>query len=125
MVHLLQSTQTLSEPDSRRLRDVLQGWEEITIPTYATHARYGIKAGQPNPRFLDAQAFIELVLHPYRDAHFQPHAGPFLFEFQRHGLRIGEFFFTSRCVLEALPNDFRYALRPAIQACSVSATPGS
>jgi hypothetical protein len=35
--------------------------EEITIPTYAPHARYGVKAGQPNHRFLDAQAFIELV----------------------------------------------------------------
>ena len=40
-------------------------------------------------RFLDAQAFIELVLQPYRDANFQPHAGPFLFEFQRHGLPAG------------------------------------
>ncbi len=61
-------------------------WEEITIPVYAQHARYGINAGKPNKRFLDARAFIELVLQPYREANFQPHAGPFLFEFQRHGL---------------------------------------
>ena len=66
-------------------------WEEITIPTYATHARYGIKAGQPNTRFLDVGAFIDLVLTPYREAGFQPHAGPFLFEFQRHGMFASEF----------------------------------
>jgi hypothetical protein len=47
-------------------------WEEITIPTYAQHARYGIKGGQPNPRFLDVGAFIDLVLTPYREAGFQP-----------------------------------------------------
>ncbi len=40
-------------------------WEEITIPTYATHARYGIKAGQRNPNFLNADALIKLVLQPY------------------------------------------------------------
>ena len=31
-------------------------WEEITIPTYAP-ASLRAKAGQPNPRFLDADAF--------------------------------------------------------------------
>lgn len=48
-------------------------WEEITVPIYAKHARYGEKAGQPNPRFLDARAFIDFVLKPYRDANFLPH----------------------------------------------------
>jgi uncharacterized protein YecE (DUF72 family) len=36
-------------------------WEEITIPTFAKHARYGVRAGQPNPRFLDAKLFKQLV----------------------------------------------------------------
>ena len=36
-------------------------WEEITIPTYATHGRYGTKAGKPNPRFLDVGAFIGIA----------------------------------------------------------------
>jgi hypothetical protein len=66
-------------------------WEEITIPRFASHARYGVKAGQPNPRFLDAKLFNEMVLTPYRDAKFEPHTGPFLFEFQRHDLSPGEF----------------------------------
>jgi uncharacterized protein YecE (DUF72 family) len=85
-------------------------WEEITIPVYAKHPRYGAKAGQPNPRFLDPGAFIDLVLQPYRGANFQKHAGPFLFEFQRHGMPAEEFFSRLDTFLAALPTDFRYAL---------------
>jgi hypothetical protein len=48
-------------------------WEEITIPTYAKQARYGTRAGHPNPRFLDAKLFNDLVLTPYREAKFEPH----------------------------------------------------
>ena len=62
-------------------------WEEITIPFYANQARYGVRAGQPNPRFLDATVFNDFILAPYREAKFEPHTGPFLFEFQRHGIR--------------------------------------
>ncbi len=85
-------------------------WEDITIPTYAKHARYGVKAGQPNPRFLDPSAFIDFVLKPYRDANFLPHTGPFLFEFQRHGLSADEFFSRLDAFLSALPKDFRYSI---------------
>lgn len=66
-------------------------WEEITIPSYVKQPRYGSKAGQPNPNFLDAKLFNELVLRPYREAKFEPHTGPFLFEFQRHGMLSKEF----------------------------------
>jgi uncharacterized protein YecE (DUF72 family) len=84
-------------------------WEEITIPSYAKQARYGVKAGQPNPRFLDAELFKELVLAPYREARFEPHTGPFIFEFQRHGLSTEEFCSRLDSFLGQLPNDFRYA----------------
>jgi uncharacterized protein YecE (DUF72 family) len=40
-------------------------WEEITIPSYAKQPRYGARAGQPNPWFLDAKLFNELVLMPF------------------------------------------------------------
>ena len=66
-------------------------WEEIRIPIYAKHARYGAKAGHPNPWFLDAKLFNELVLTPYREAKFELYTGPFLFEFQRHGMSNEEF----------------------------------
>jgi len=85
-------------------------WEEITIPRFANHVRYGTKAGQPNPRFLDAKLFNDLVLAPYHEAKFEPHMGPFIFEFQRHGLTSEEFCSRLDRFLGQLPNDFRYAV---------------
>src|SRR5215469_301969 len=85
-------------------------WEEITIPSYAKQARYGVKAGQPNPQFLDAQLFNDLVLAPYREAKFEPHAGPFIFEFQRHGMSVEEFCSRLDGFLGQVPKGFRYAV---------------
>ncbi|MFO0699499.1 MAG: DUF72 domain-containing protein [Nitrospira sp.] len=85
-------------------------WEELTIPQFARQARYGVKAGQPNPRFLDAKLFNDLVLTPYREAKFEPHAGPFLFEFQRHGMSSQEFCSRLDTFFGQLPKDFRYAV---------------
>jgi uncharacterized protein YecE (DUF72 family) len=85
-------------------------WEEITIPSFAKQARYGTKAGQANPRFLDARLFNDLVLTPYREANFEPHAGPFLFEFQRHGMSSEEFCSRLDGFFGRLPRDFRYAV---------------
>ena len=85
-------------------------WEEITIPTFAKHVRYGHKAGQPNPRFLDAALFNDLVLTPYREAKFEPHTGPFIFEFQRHGMAREEFTERLDTFFARLPREFRYAV---------------
>lgn len=87
-----------------------KGWEEITIPTYAKQARYGMRAGHPNPRFLDAKFFNDLVLTPYREAKFEAHTGPFLFEFQRHGMSTDEFCSRLNQFFLHLPRDFRYAV---------------
>lgn len=84
--------------------------EEITIPSYAKQPRYGTRAGQPNPRFLDAKLFDEMVLTPYRAAKFKPHAGPFLFEFQRHGMSTEEFVGKVDGFCTQLPKDFIYAI---------------
>lgn len=85
-------------------------WEEITIPVYAQQPRYGSKAGQANPNFLDAKLFNELVLKPYREAKFEPHTGPFLFEFQRHGMSSEEFCTRLDTFFIQLPKDFMYAV---------------
>ena len=85
-------------------------WEEITIPSYAKKPRYGPRAGQPNPRFLDSKLFTELVLTPYREAKFEPHAGPFLFEFQRHGMSSEEFCSRLDGFFSQVPKEFRYAV---------------
>ena len=60
-------------------------WEDITIPNYANLPRYGVKAGKPNPRFLDADAFRDLVLSPAQEG-LGKKLGPFIFEFQRWGI---------------------------------------
>lgn len=85
-------------------------WEELTIPTYAKHARYAVRAGQPNPNFLNTEAFNNLVLQPYRDALFGPHTGPFLFEFQRHGMSAEEFPGRLDLFFSRLPTDFTFAV---------------
>jgi uncharacterized protein YecE (DUF72 family) len=54
-------------------------WEEITTYAFPAHPRYGARAGQLNPRFLDPSATVEEVLLPY-EAAFAEHAGPFVFE---------------------------------------------
>jgi uncharacterized protein YecE (DUF72 family) len=85
-------------------------WEELTIPTYAKHTRYGMKAGQANPNFLNAKIFDDLVLTPYREVKFEPHTGPFLFEFQRHGMSSEEFCSRLDTFFGQLPKDFSYAV---------------
>ena len=85
-------------------------WEELTIPSYAKQARYGLKAGQPNPRFLDAQVFKDFVLMPYREAKFEAHTGPFIFEFQRHGMSADEFCSRLEGFFSQVPKEFRYAV---------------
>lgn len=84
-------------------------WEEITIPRFASHARYGAKAGQENPRFLDAELFREQVVAPYSAA-FRPFTGPFILEFQRMGIEPEDFLPRLDRFLGALPTDFRYAV---------------
>ncbi len=85
-------------------------WEEITIPSYVLHGRYGSSAGQPNPRFLDAQLFKDFVLAPLCKAHFEAHTGPFLFEFQRHGMSVSEFLGKLDQFFSQLPKHFIYAV---------------
>ena len=85
-------------------------WEEITIPSYARHHRYGSSAGQPNPRFLDAQLFKDFVLTPHCKAQFEAHTGPFLFEFQRHEMSASEFLGKLDQFFPQLPKQFIYAV---------------
>lgn len=84
-------------------------WEEITVPIYADLPRYGLKAGKPNPRFLDSDSFRELVLRPFQEA-LPGRIGPFIFEFQRTGLEPAAFLTALDQFLDALPSGFRYAV---------------
>jgi uncharacterized protein YecE (DUF72 family) len=59
-------------------RIVSKVWEEITTAVFPKHPRYGARAGERNPTFLDAGRFLSEVLEPYRPN--ARHFGPFVFE---------------------------------------------
>ena len=84
-------------------------WEELTIPAYADHPRYGLKAGRANPRFLDAALFAEMVLASLREG-LGGRAGPLIFEFQRTGLEPAAFVAALDRFLAALPGGQPYAV---------------
>lgn len=83
-------------------------WEEITIPAFPPGLRYRNKTG-PNPRFLDADYFLDQVLPPFAES-FQAHTGPFIFEFQRAGLEPGTFLPKLDAFLGRLPSRYKYAV---------------
>jgi uncharacterized protein YecE (DUF72 family) len=83
-------------------------WEDITIPAYAHVPRYGAKAGKPNPRFLDAGAFRDLVWAPAQES-LGSKLGPFIFEFQRWGMESASFLDALDRFLGALPPGSQYA----------------
>ena len=59
-------------------RAVSKVWEELTTFVFPAHPRFGDRAGQRNPRFLDPDVAKDEVLQPFADA-FAAHAGPFVF----------------------------------------------
>ncbi|UJR80018.1 DUF72 domain-containing protein [Sandaracinus amylolyticus] len=60
-------------------RCAMKVWEEITTVSYPSHPRYGARAGQLNPHFLDARVFRELIAEPVARA-FGRHLGAFVLE---------------------------------------------
>jgi uncharacterized protein YecE (DUF72 family) len=91
-------------------------WEELTIPVYAKHARYGLRGGKGNPAFLSIELFKEAVLAPTHEG-LGAYAGPFIFEFQRSGLDPETFLGKLDGFLEVLPAGPQYAVEvrnPAI-----------
>jgi uncharacterized protein YecE (DUF72 family) len=88
-------------------------WDEITTVTFPKHPRYGARAGQPNPSFLDPVLFRDAVLEPYA-AHFAQHAGPFVLEIPPlpDNVPVDARAFNERldAFLTAAPTTFRYAV---------------
>jgi uncharacterized protein YecE (DUF72 family) len=104
----------------RRLFDVVPGDfifgfkvpEDITVWKFPSHARYGQKAGQVNPHFLDPGLFIEAFLkrlEPYHDL-----VGPLIFEFgqlpKTSFKTVDKFLERLDPFLGALPRGWRYAV---------------
>jgi len=88
-------------------------WEEITCERFPKIERHGARAGEPNPKFLDAEAFRREVLDPAEEC-FGDHLGPFVFEFGRDARpgpeRRSRFRDALERFLGALPRHRRYAV---------------
>ncbi|MDB4936004.1 MAG: hypothetical protein JWP87_2976 [Labilithrix sp.] len=65
-------------PSLPPFRIVSKVWDEITTAVFPKHPRYGARAGEANPMFLDAGRFVSEVLEPYLP--YARHFGPFVFE---------------------------------------------
>ena len=86
--------------------------EEITVKLFPIHPRYGTRAGERNPTFLDAlllrNVFLDL-LEPYRER-----IAVLIFEFGSFSKQVyrtpAEFVAELDPFLAALPHDFRYAI---------------
>jgi uncharacterized protein YecE (DUF72 family) len=55
-------------------------WDEITTAVFPKHPRYGARAGERNPSFLDAERFASEIWAHHREPRFDAHAGPLLVE---------------------------------------------
>ena len=97
-------------PSLPPFRIVSKVWEEITTAVFPKHPRYGARAGERNPSFLDAGRFLADVLEPYR-AHAR-HFGPFVFELTpmpKGALDDGALAARVEAFLGAIPSSFQWA----------------
>lgn len=83
--------------------------EQITVPAWPVHPRYGALAGLENPTFLDAALFRDAFLRavePYRQQ-----VGVLIFEFgTSRGREVGDFIRALDPFLDRLPPGWRYAV---------------
>jgi uncharacterized protein YecE (DUF72 family) len=86
--------------------------EEITAKVFPSHARYGPKAGLPNPSFLDATLFEENFLGPL--SAWRKQVAVLIFEFgafsQKSYADVREFLADLDGFLAALPGGYRYSV---------------
>lgn len=95
-------------------RWVSKVWEDITVPVFGRHPRYGARAGQRNPNFLHRELFCDKVLAPLSEGKIKKHNGPLVFQFQRFPFKEAQnpnwFFDKLHKFLSDLPKDFQYAI---------------
>ena len=102
--------QSFAEQVPEDFRFVVKAHEDCTFVRFPSHARYGKKAGEVNPRYLDAAYATEAVVAPFREG-LGPKGGVLLFQFPPQAVgeprafaeQLGEF-------LVRLPKDVTYAV---------------
>lgn len=55
-------------------------WDQLVTPVFPSHPRYGARAGQANPDFLDPELF-RAAIHAAHEGVFDEHLGAYVFEF--------------------------------------------
>lgn len=92
-------------------RAAIKVWQQVTMPGYPKHPRYGDKAGQRNPDFLNAELFAEAVHAPTLDA-FATNMGPWIVEIapSPSPLELGWFCEKLGSFLRDAPRDFPFAV---------------
>ena len=86
-------------------------WQQVTMPGYPRHPRYGADAGKANPDFLDAEVFARAVNDPVRAA-FSRHMGPWIVEVAPSPTPLDPAWFCEKldAFLEQAPKDFPFAV---------------
>ena len=92
-------------------RAAMKVWQQVTMPGFAKHPRYGAAAGQRNPDFLDAELFANAVHEPVRTA-FSQHMGPWILQIAPSPTPIDPSWFCERldAFLADAPGDFPFAV---------------
>lgn len=94
------------------LRWTLKAPEQLTAKSFPKHPRYGARAGEPNPSFLDAELFARQFLDPLTP--FRERISAVILEFgtfsKKSFANVREFTAALAPFLSALPPAFRYAV---------------
>ena len=103
---------TLFDSSPESLRFGLKVPEEVTVPRWPQHARYGTRAGRDNPGFLDPKLFKELFARPlWKHRH---RVAVLMFEFgtMARSTMAGPDAFRDRlgAFLDEMPPGFRYGV---------------
>jgi uncharacterized protein YecE (DUF72 family) len=100
---------------SRQLPDgfraAMKVWQQVTMPGYPNHPRYGENAGKPNPDFLNPALFAEAVNAPVL-ATFSRHMGPWIVEVAPSPFPVEPAWFCQKLdlFLSEAPSDFPFAV---------------
>jgi uncharacterized protein YecE (DUF72 family) len=104
--------QRLFGESPRSLRFVFKVPEEITVATWPGHARYGVRAGEPNEHFLDPALFADAFARPL--ALYRDRVAALVFEFGTFPKKTfslpADFIARLDRFLKALPEGLRYSV---------------
>lgn len=91
---------------------ISKAWEHLTIARFPRSRRYGSRAGEANPSFLDPNVFREQVLPAYDRDGIRERTGPFVFQMAPSAADGDDerFFDLLEAFLGALPTTFQYAV---------------